>query len=388
MAARSGTAAAALAALVSIVVVAGGASLPVVAVRLSAPRPGTVDRPGATHHVHHRSRPPAASSVTGATCPLTGLPAPGGNVPARPALAVKVDNYPSARPQAALDQADVVFEEPVEGGITRLVAVYQCQSPPLIGPVRSAREPDVAIADELSRPVLVHAGGIQPILNLLNAANLINVDLVFADSSLDIHPPGRYPPYDTYVAASTMWATAPTDTTPPAPLFSYASTAPTVGRSVASVHIPFSGTNDNRWSWNPSVSRWQLAIGGTTAMTATGPVATGNQVPVTAANVVVLTVHTFTGPWVENSLGAHEVEVVATGSGPAVVLRDGMAISGTWKRPSLNAPPRLVDTQGRPIHLSPGRTWVELVPSTVPVTLTAAPPSGAGTSGAGTSGAG
>jgi len=60
-----------------------------------------------------------------ATCPLTGTPAPGGTVPARPALAVKIGNYTADRPSAGLNQADVVFEEPVEGSYTRLVAVFQ-----------------------------------------------------------------------------------------------------------------------------------------------------------------------------------------------------------------------------------------------------------------------
>ncbi len=59
-------------------------------------------------------------------CPLTGAPAPNGSVPQRPALAVKIDNYPAARPhQAGMDKADIVFEEPVEGGITRYAAVFQ-----------------------------------------------------------------------------------------------------------------------------------------------------------------------------------------------------------------------------------------------------------------------
>ena len=56
-----------------------------------------------------------------------------------PRLVVKIDNYPAARPQTGLNDADIVFEEPVEGGITRFAAVFQCQSPPLIGPIRSAR---------------------------------------------------------------------------------------------------------------------------------------------------------------------------------------------------------------------------------------------------------
>lgn len=77
------------------------------------------------------TRPPGPVAF----CPLRGTPAPGGIVPPRPALAIKIGNYTGDRPSAGLNQADIVFEEPVEGGITRYVAVFQCQD-------RVARRPD------------------------------------------------------------------------------------------------------------------------------------------------------------------------------------------------------------------------------------------------------
>ena len=120
---------------------------------------------------------PTTTAATGPICPLTGLPAPGGAVPQRPALAVKVDDYPDARPQSGLGEADIVFDEPVEGGITRFAAVFQCQSPSLIGPIRSARAVDLQIMDQLSKPILVHVGGINPVIDLLRDGNLTDFDL-------------------------------------------------------------------------------------------------------------------------------------------------------------------------------------------------------------------
>ena len=87
-----------------------------------------------------------------------------------------------------------------------------------------------------------------------------------------------------------------------------------------------------------------------------------------------MTVPTFTGPWVENSEGGHEVEVTATGSGPLVVLRGGIAITGTWSRSSLTQPATLTAANGTPITLTPGNTWEELAPQGIPVSTTAAPP--------------
>src|SRR5216117_2478023 len=80
--------------------------------------------PGVSPVAEKKSRPP--------TCPLTRV-APHHRIPDRPALAIKVENLPEARPQAGLEKADVVYEEPVEGGITRFIVVYQCQDADRVG---------------------------------------------------------------------------------------------------------------------------------------------------------------------------------------------------------------------------------------------------------------
>jgi Protein of unknown function (DUF3048) N-terminal domain/Protein of unknown function (DUF3048) C-terminal domain len=303
------------------------------------------------------------TAPVGPLCPLTGVPTSGTAVPQRPALAVKVDNYPQARPQAGLDKADIIFEEPVEGGITRLVAVFQCQSPALIGPIRSARAVDVPILDQLSKPILIHAGGINPVLALLRNGNLINDD-VFAHGSIVQNPPGRQAPYDTYVSAAAGWGLNPNDTTPPAPLFTYSSTTPT-GTPITSIHIPFTGTNNTLWTWNAPSGHWLLSYSGT-------PATVANAGQIATPNIVVQTVHVTYGPWLENSEGGLEVQSQLTGSGPLMVLRNGIAVTGTWQRASLADATTLTDSGGSPIALEPGPTWVEIVPSTVSVTTTPA----------------
>jgi hypothetical protein len=317
----------------------------------------------APHAAAHAANVVTPTAPAGPLCPLTGVPTSGTAVPQRPALAVKVDNYPQARPQAGLDKADIIFEEPVEGGITRLVAVFQCQSPALIGPIRSARAVDVPILDQLSKPILIHAGGINPVLALLRNGNLINDD-VFAHGSIVQHTPGREAPYDTYVSASAAWGLNPNDTTPPAPLFTYSSTTPT-GTPVTSIHIPFTGTNNTLWTWNAPSGHWLLSYSGT-------PATVANAGQIATANIVVQTVHVTYGPWLENSEGGLEVQSQLTGSGPLKVLRNGIAVTGTWQRASLDDPTTLTDSGGSPIALEPGATWVEIVPSTVSVTTTPA----------------
>lgn len=302
---------------------------------------------------------PVVATRPSALCPLTGSPAPGGRVPQRPALAIKVDNYPYARPQSGLNEADLVFEEPVEGGITRYVAVFQCHGAPLVGPVRSARYPDVGILDQLSKPIFIHDGGIDPILAMLNEGNLFNDDL-FSHAAIVQLLPTRSAPYNTYVSTAAGWGLQPQDTSPPSALFSYSTLAP-AGSDVASVHIPFSGTSDETWTWDPKANAWDLSYSGTPATVASGA-------QITATNVVVQTVQTSTGPWLENDLGAYEVEVNPTSGGTVTVLRNGKAITGTWERPSINAPMRLVAANGSTIPLQPGNTWIEMVPSSIDVT--------------------
>ena len=303
----------------------------------------------------------------GAICPLTGAPAPAGVVPARPALGVKIGNYPGDRPSAGLNQADIVFEEPVEGAITRLLAVFQCRGASLVGDVRSARQPDVGILSQLSNPLLVHAGGIAPVLALLASAPLTDDNLYTGDrGSAIIQKPGRVAPYATFVNTASLWAFNPSDTKPPAPIFQYSPALPagSVTGSGASVHIPFSSSSDVTWKWNPSAG-YQRYYSGSPDILLDGT-------QTTAANVVIMTVQTSNGPWVENSEGGLEVQVNATGSGPLLVMRNDTAIAGTWSRSGLTQPATLTTSHGAPIPLQPGNTWVELVPSGIPVT-----PSGA-----------
>lgn len=296
-----------------------------------------------------------------AVCPLTGAPVPGGgSVPARPALAVKVDNYQQARPQSGLAQADIVFEEPVEGRITRYVAVYQCQGAPMVGPIRSARNLDIGILGEFGQPLFVHVGGIDPVLANIEASPLTNLDLGDYPSIWQ-HVPGRVAPYDTYATTAALWGMRPNDTTPPAPVFSYSETPP-MGPQKSIITIPFSQEADVVWRYDASQHLYLRYYG-------SAPDEASPDVQESATNVIVQFVHVTYGPWVEDSNGALEVQanLYQDASGPAEVFRNGVEISGAWSRSSL-AERTEFTVDGAPITLAPGRTWVELVPSTISVT--------------------
>jgi len=275
-------------------------------------------------------------------------------------MAVKIDNYPDGRPQSGLDKADIVFEEPVEGGITRYAAVFQCQDAALIGPVRSARNIDIGILGQLGTPLEAHVGGIDPVLANIDASPIVNVDLGASDS-LMIHPPGHVPPDADYTSSALVYGTHPSMHTPPQPIFPYSAAVPGGGAPVSSVNIPFSGTSNVTWKWNATTNTFQRFYNGTTPdMLADGA---QNQTP----NVVVQYVQIGYGPWLENDLGGLEVQadMYPNASGNAVIYRNGQSFAGTWHRDSLQSPTVFDNAFGVPIPLEPGTTWVELVPNTI-----------------------
>jgi len=306
-----------------------------------------------------------AGTGTGPVCPLTGTPMPGGGaVPARPALAVKVTNYPTGRPQSGLNDADIVFEEPVEGGITRYVAIFECGEASSVGPIRSARNIDVGILGQFGAPLLASMGGIQPVISNIEASPIIELNLL-DHGTATVRVPGRVAPYNTFASTSDLWALRSTDTTAPPPVFSYSDTVPSgAGVSpVTSVSIPFSSYSTVVWRYAPTTHAFERYYD-----TTADRLSTGGQV--SATNVVVEFVQITYGPWVENTSGALEVQanLYTDASGPAIVFRDGKEISGEWARTTLSEATRYTTSSGQPISLQPGRTWVELVPNTVNVT--------------------
>jgi hypothetical protein len=292
------------------------------------------------------------------SCPLTGQPARHGQVPDRPALAIKVENLPDARPQAGLDRADVVYEEPVEGGITRFIAVYQCHDAGRVGPVRSGRTTDPKILVQFGRPVMGYAGGQGPVVRAIDRAGVIDMNYDIAISAYT-RDDSRPAPHNLYTSTRSLWKAAKATEGAPTPVFSYDPEVAGPSRKARAVHLPFSSYSDVYWTWSRTQAAWLRSHG-------TVPHVLEDGTQVRAANVVVMQVQVTSGPIVD-AAGNHSPEVELTGSGKAYVFRDGRMVIGRWERAALKDVTTFVTKAGEEIALAPGVTWVELLPSTIRV---------------------
>lgn len=302
--------------------------------------------------------PTTTTTIPVPTAPLTGLPDPQGFSQTRPSLAVKIENTPEARPQSGLDVADDVYEEVVDGGITRFWAIFNSTAPTNIGPVRSVRAMDPLVVKPLGG-VIAYSGGTPPNVALIRATGLVWVDENNAgDAFYRDHT--RAAPHNLYGRSDLLFKRGGTPI-PPHPLFHYLSQGATfTGQPVSGMHLNFDQGYDVTYQWDPTVNGWKRFQRTNEPFMAVG--STFTPVQVAPTNVIVMFV-----PYA----GAGEGQLL--GSGAAWIFSNGQLVKGTWKKAYEPAAPYFSDATGAPILLTPGRTWIELLPSTRTVDVVAAP---------------
>jgi hypothetical protein len=277
--------------------------------------------------------------------PLTGIES---TEPVRPALLVKIDDVDAARPQDGLFAADVIFEELVEGGLTRLGAVYSSTDPDLVGPIRSVRETDLHLAALLGRPALVFSGGAVPVLDQVHqareAGQLVPVaapdhpDIFFRD-------PGRPIPHNLYARASDLWDVA-VDAAPPTSLFRFGAAAPGLPASAFAVSFPSTRV---AYRWDAGSRLWLRSQNAVDQVDAARPDEVFG-----VDNVVVMRVEYR--PSSTNELSPE----LQLGGGTAWVYRGGAASLCQWSIAPTAPRIELRTETGAACALTPGRTLVEL----------------------------
>jgi len=295
---------------------------------------------------------PAAEGIA----PLTGLPLSDPSVADRPAILAKIDNTPKGRPQAGISQADMVYEEQIEGGFTRLAVVFHTNAPAVIGPVRSGRSTDIALLGSLNDPIFVWSGANRVHGALLRRQKI--VDLGAATRSEYTRAKDRPGTYNLMTDAATMQAIAAKSGSggAPPPHFEYRSDTiglPPTARPAKSFTVEFPSVTA-RWDWDAAAGGWLRTQDGTAHLDADG-------VQVMAANVIVAEVKQVSTGAVD-IIGSTVYEEQFLGSGRAWVFTDGQVVEATWTKPSIDSVATWTTPDGIPVALTPGVTWIELAP--------------------------
>lgn len=296
------------------------------------------------------------SSVVYQSAPLTGLPDISGDAAMRPALTIKIENTPDAMPQWGITKADDVYEEIVNGGITRLAAVFNSSAPTQIGPVRSVRPTDTQIVYPLGG-IFAYSGGAQYALNSIQTAPVKLINESNAGTAM-FRDTERQAPHNLYAVGESLFAVGGTPT-PPKPLFTYRSASKKVsGTRVTSFVVGFPSNFSVTWDWNSSTKSWDRSIFGNADITGTGE----RESP---KNVIVMFVNYV------NGIGTMSSYADLQGSGTAQIFTAGKEIQATWSRgPSMSDPVIYKTLAGKVVALTPGQTWVELINTGAKVTVT------------------
>jgi hypothetical protein len=272
-----------------------------------------------------------------------------------PVLVVKIDDTANARPQVGLEFADVIYIEQVEGGLTRLAAVFSSSIPPRIGPVRSARISDIELFAQYGHVAFAYSGAQRKLLPVIAAANFSDVGAMRRGPTYYETDPNRIQPYAMFLNAQLLMANEAAKST-------VIDTAKNVGWNFsknlenegfeitnATIHWPA-----QRYSaqWDATRNRWLLSVNSIPDVSNLGK----ELGPTTLVIQIVSIMPSEYG----DKFGGNTPFSQTVGTGKAYVLRDGNVIQATWNRMDALSPTTWVDTTGAEIKFAPGQIWVAL----------------------------
>lgn len=291
--------------------------------------------------------------------PLTGS-ASTTPLPDRPAVAVVVDAGGSAPPPAGITDADVVYEETIEQGNSRWLALFQSHDVASIGPVGQLRPVDPKLLAPLGSPLVAYGPSPARFVATLHEAPL--VDLGYAAHPAGYTVLGRGPD-DLYTSTGGLWAAASGGN--PHGLFSYLDVGeqfrPRGSLQVGQFSVMTGPGHLVTWTWDPTPGQW--------VRTGTGsPSVDDHGEPVSAVNLIVQFVSYKTVTVQGSSSGALPTADVF-GDGDAWIFSGGRLLKGRYSKPVSVDVTNFVDFTGVPIRVTPGRTWVMLAPAGAHVTV-------------------
>ncbi|NLU75969.1 DUF3048 domain-containing protein [Streptomyces sp. HNM0575] len=285
----------------------------------------------------------------GERSPFTGRKGTGDKV-----LGVKIDNVEAARPHTGLSKADIVYVEQVEAGLTRIMAVFASRLPPLVGPVRSARESDLELLRQFDQPGLAYSGVQSKLRSKVESAPLAAL------------PPGRVreayvrksdrpAPHNLYLRPrEALDSDAASDVGAPKDIGFRFGAPPGGGRRTSGRSVRFQAARYS-FEWSSGRRRWLVSMDGS-------PARTTDAGRLEAATVVIQYVK-ISDSDLGDSSGSVTPLTESVGSGRALVLRDGKEYEARWKRPSATGGTTFEDTDGKRLAFARGQVWVVLAPA-------------------------
>ena len=282
-------------------------------------------------------------------------------------LVVKIDDTVPARPQIGIDRADVVYIEQVEGGLTRLAAVFSSEIPTLIGPIRSARISDIEILAQYGRVVFAYSGAQSKMLPVISAANLNDYGAQRQSPTIYTRDESRTSPTNMVLRADLLLEKVRNDGRDIAMSRSVGwnfGDLPTGGVAITGAKISWpAATYDLTWS--AEEERWLIANNGIPNMSASG----SQHGPTTFVIQIVEILPSEYG----DKFGGVTPYSKTVGTGTGFVLRDGKYFPATWSRPNELSGTTWQALDGSELAFARGQVWIALTEKNPQFALDSAP---------------
>lgn len=285
--------------------------------------------------------------------PLTGIPT--NNLPDQRVLAVMINNFPKARPQSGLHQADIVYEVLAEGNITRFLALFQSEKPEIIGPVRSARDYYINLSRGYNAIYIAH--GYSPeAKEMLDAHVVDHLNGMVYDGTLFWRSHTRVAPHNSYISYENIAKGAKendysmTDEVTPLSFLTEDEVENLQGQSAKDIMITYSKDEFStvEFIFDEEIGKYKRFNGGDQTV----DLETGT--PVLLDNIfIVETEHKI----IDNK-GRRDIDFSSGGNG--YLIQKGIVREVQWK----NVDGRILPfVNGEEAGFVPGKTWINVIPT-------------------------
>jgi hypothetical protein len=287
---------------------------------------------------------PSPSHSVQLVSPFTGEPVPALNR----VLAVKIDNIVFARPQTGLTHADIIYVLPVEGGLSRFLAIFSSHYPRVIGPVRSAREDDLELLRQFDRPAFAYSGATAALLPYIRGhARIVNL---YAGTANGYYRDfNRIAPYNLYAHTKQLLAQAAKASKAKDIGFRFGPPPPD-GKVTKAASVSYPAASF-RFTWSAAKGGWLMSMDG-------APAETTDDGRLAPATVVIQHTTVRTSRFLE--YGSRPPYAESVGSGTALVLRDGKAWTVHWSRRTFQGGTTFTTASGQRMTFERGQVMVVL----------------------------